>query len=88
MTHSISQQLEQIQKLLETHKFAQKETLTMAEASQYTGLSRSFLYKLVSKRQITFYKLGQKLIFFKKSDLDNFILSERLVSEAELTNNL
>lgn len=77
MNHKLETQLEQIQAILEAHKFSQKEVLTLAEASRYTGLSKSFLYKLTSKRQIPYYKLGAKLIFFKRTDLDAFILSDR-----------
>ena len=77
MSHKLETQLEQIQTILEVNKLAQKDVLTLAEASKFAGLSKSFLYKLTSQRQIPFYKLGVKLIYFKKSDLEAYLLSNR-----------
>jgi excisionase family DNA binding protein len=51
-----------------------KDIFTLKEAAEYTQLSESFLYKLSSNRSIRHYKPG-KHIFFKKEDLDQFILS-------------
>jgi excisionase family DNA binding protein len=86
MNHKLETQLEQIQTILEVNKLAQKDVLTLAEASKFTGLSKSFLYKLTSQRQIPFYKLGVKLIYFKKSDLEAYLLSNRQAPTYEIVN--
>ncbi len=50
---------------------------TLIEASEYLGISKSTLYKLTSQRKIPFHKPNGKLIYFQKSDLDNWALKNR-----------
>ncbi|MBK7763289.1 MAG: helix-turn-helix domain-containing protein [Bacteroidetes bacterium] len=88
MTHKIETQLEAIQAFISQQRLSQKEILTLAEAAAYTGLSKSFLYKKTSKREVTFYKLEQKLIYFKKTDLDQYLLSNRQAPVSEIADSL
>lgn len=53
---------------------AQKEILSFREALQYMDVSQSFLYKLTSKKEIEFTKPNGGKIYFRKSDLDNWML--------------
>lgn len=53
---------------------AQKEILSFKEALVYLDVSSSFLYKLTSKKEIPFTKPNGGKIYFKKIDLDNWIL--------------
>lgn len=53
---------------------AQKEILSFREALQYMDVSQSFLYKLTSKKAIEFTKPNGGKIYFRKSDLDNWML--------------
>jgi len=62
----------------------QKEVLTIAEASQLTGISLSDLYKRTSKRSIPFYKPSGKLIFFKRVELEAWLTSNRIDSVREI----
>lgn len=39
--------------------------MTLDEASHYTKLSKSYLYKLVAKKSIPHIRLGYKIIFNK-----------------------
>jgi excisionase family DNA binding protein len=39
--------------------------MTLTEASHYTKLSKSYLYKLVAKKSIPHIRLGYKIIFNK-----------------------
>ena len=57
-----------------TKTTASKEILSLNEASEYLSLSKSDLYKKTSRRIIPHFKPG-KHIFFKKKDLDSFILA-------------
>ena len=71
---------------------AQKEILSFREALVYLDVSESFLYKLTSKRAIEFAKPNGGKIYFKKKDLDNWMLqnvskSERVL-EDEIFNHL
>ena len=66
-------QLEGIEKHIQEQTVLRKETLKLDEAALYLGVSKSYLYKLTSKRSIPFYRPGNKLIFFFRSDLDAWI---------------
>ena len=46
--------------------------LTMAEASEYLGISKLTLYGWVSARKLGFIKVG-RLVKFKQQDLDKWI---------------
>jgi len=58
--------------------------LSFSEAAQYLSVSKSHLYKLTHKNQITFFKPNNKLIYFKKADLNKYIFRNRKGSEMEL----
>jgi len=59
----------------------EKKFLTIPEAGIYTGLSDSTLHKLTSKRKIKHYKPTGKNIYFLKSDLNNWLLSNPVEPE-------
>ena len=61
-----------------------KEVLTFDEVAIYTGLSKSYLYKLTSTGQIAHYKPKGKLLYFNKVDVDAFLLQNRVSSASEL----
>lgn len=61
----------------QTQGYLTKEVLTFKEASALLGVSSSMLYKLTHKRAITFYKPNGKLIYFKRADLLNWMLSNK-----------
>lgn len=52
----------------------EKNILNLSEAANFTGYSKSHLYKLTHYRKIEHYKPNNKNIFFKKEDLENFLL--------------
>ena len=54
------EQLDRIEKLVR----AQKAVLTFDQACDYTGISRSYMYKLTARGEIPFSKPKGKLIFF------------------------
>lgn len=62
----------------------QKEILTLDEAAQYTGLTKSALYKLTHNRQIPFSKPRGKMCFFKRTDLDDWMMSNPVATTDEL----
>ena len=61
-----------------------KEILTLDEAAQYTGLTKSTLYKLTHDRQIPFSKPNGKMCFFKRADLDYWMMSNPVATAEEL----
>ena len=78
---------EQFKELLEENALLKKEILTFEEATKYLGLSKSNLYKRTSLNQIPFYKPGGKLIYFRKTDLDDFMLRNRQSTVDEIREN-
>ncbi len=65
----------------------QKEILTLEEAALYTGLSKSYLYKKDLHKTNPILQTEGKLIFFKRNELDQFLLSTRISSQEELLQN-
>ena len=60
-----------------------EEILSLSEAAEFLKSSKSFLYKLTSQKQIPHFIPGGKKIYFKKSDLENWLLQNRVPSVAE-----
>ncbi len=61
-----------------------EEILSLSEAAKFLGASRSFMYKVTSQKFIPHYIPGGKKIYFKKSDLENWLLKNRIPSSYEL----
>jgi excisionase family DNA binding protein len=87
MNHNLDSKLDEIKNFISQQQIAQKNILTLAEASTFTGLSKSYLYKKTSCRQIPFYKLEGKLIYFKKDELEEWLLTTRIASNKEILTN-
>lgn len=56
----------------------------LKDACQYLGISKSLLYKMTSKREISFYKPRNGKLYFEKEVLDNFIQQNKHLSLVEL----
>ncbi|MFD2246368.1 helix-turn-helix domain-containing protein [Pontibacter ruber] len=80
------QQLEQRLRNIETLLLSQKTVLNFDEAASYTGLSKSYLYKLTSAAQIPHFKPQGKHIYFSKAEVDQWLQRNptRPVNEAEI----
>jgi excisionase family DNA binding protein len=74
--------------LLEKGRLAQKEILALQEACEYLQISPSFMYKLTSYRKIPFYVPNGKLIYFKRSELDNWTTHHRFKASIEPQNDI
>ena len=73
---------QRIQSLL--YQFSQKDILCFREACQFLSLSSSYLYKLTHKQQIPYYKPGGKKIYFKRSELESWLLKNRVKTLEEI----
>lgn len=62
----------------------QKEILTFDEAAQYIGMSTSALYKLTSLRKIPYSKPNGKNCFFRRADLEEWLMSNPIATTDEL----
>lgn len=62
----------------------QKEILTIDEAVIYTGLQKSYLYKLTSRRAIPHYKPTGRTCFFRRAELEEWMTANPVATMAEL----
>ena len=72
--------LDRIEKLLLT----QKIVLNFSEVELYTNLSKSYLYELTSSGGIPCYKPNGKHLYFKKDEIEDWLLSNKKVTNIEL----
>lgn len=54
-------------------RILKKEVLTLSEACFYIQVSASYIYKLTSKGQIPHYCPNGKRLYFKRSELDEWL---------------
>lgn len=60
------------------------EFIGIDEASKHLGLSKTYLYSLVHKGKLPFYKPNGKKIYFNKLELNEWISKSRVKSSKEL----
>lgn len=76
----IFERLDRIERLLTVSK----EVLTFEETCDYTGISRSYLYKLTASGNIPHSKPNGKMIFFEKKKLNEWLLQNGRKSNGEI----
>ena len=80
-----SQTLHELEQILKTHSDDTKP-LRFRDACVYLGCSSSYLYKLTHRKSIPYYKPNGKMIYFKKLDLEQYLLRNRIKSIEEIEN--
>lgn len=71
---------------IETLLLSQKTVLNFEEVAAYTGLSKSYLYKLTSSGGIPCFKPQGKHIYFSKQEIDKWLLKNRKATIEEIEN--
>lgn len=61
-----------------------KEVLTLDEATQYTGMKKSYLYKLTAAKAIPHYKPNGKNCFFRRTELEDWLTTNPVATVADL----
>lgn len=61
-----------------------KEILTIEEAAEFLSVSKSYLYKQTSAQAIPDYKPTGKRCYFKRSELEEWILAGRIYTKSEI----
>ncbi len=79
----IQNEIKELKKLLLEGNLCNKEILSVEDAVVYLQISKSYLYKLTSKRQIPFYTPGGKKIYFKRTEIDQWIYDSKIESISE-----
>ena len=77
--------LKKLEEIREVSLIGAKEILTTKEACLFTGLKINYLYELVRNRKIPHHKSrGGKMTYFKKKDLEEWMLGTRVSSLREM----
>ena len=75
--------LEKLNKIESLTVLAAKTVLTIDEATDLIGLSKARIYALCSKREIPYYKQGNKL-YFKRKEVEDWMTANRQPTRAEI----
>ena len=57
---------------------SERNLMNTTEAARYLGVKPSYLYKMMMRRAVPYYKPGGKLCFFAKEDLDAWLKRVRV----------
>jgi len=82
----IIQKLDHLEKMIENQSLLSKDVLNLTEAAQYLDISQSHLYKLTSTKRIPHFCPQGKKLYFKRTELDEWLLSNRQSSKADIEN--
>lgn len=69
---------------IESKLTASKDVLTLDEVAAYTGLSKSYLYKLTANKRIPHYKPLGKLCFFNRAEVEAWLQARAITTADEL----
>jgi len=76
--------LEDLELMIQEQNLHQKEMLNLQETSKYLDISQSHLYKLTSMREIPHFCPNGKKLYFKRSELDQWLQRNKKNSREEL----
>ena len=60
-----------------------KAILTLAEAAEYMGLKKSYLYRLTHEKRIRHYKPNNKMIYFRVEDIIAWLTSNPILTDEQ-----
>jgi len=80
----VLKRLDSLERLIKSQSIYQKEVLTFQEGCDYCGFMPSHMYKLTSLDAIPHYKPNGKMIFFRRSELETWLLRNRSTTKEEI----
>ena len=66
----------------------EKKILSFKEAVLFMDVSKSYLYKLTSEGKINFFKPNNGKIYFRKEDLENWMMQNEVKSITSLEESI
>lgn len=54
-----------------------KEIMTVEDCADYTGLSKSYIYKLTHRKEIPFFKPMGKRLYFKRTEIKQWLMRNK-----------
>lgn len=79
MDKNVAKYKEKLQSRLADTPIWEKKCLTINEASEYSGIGRTFLRKLVAKRNCPFVLMSGNQYFIVREKLDSYINSRKRI---------
>ncbi|CAN5664462.1 hypothetical protein BH10BAC2_BH10BAC2_02130 [soil metagenome] len=86
--HLIQRDISEIKEYILCQLSLKKEILNFQEAAVFLGISKSSLYKITSTRRIPFYVPSGKLLYFKKKELEDWLLQNRHATKGEISDDV
>lgn len=80
---ALNTKLEKIEKIA---LLGAKNVLTIDEVSLMTGLSKGHIYRLTSTQGIPHYKPNGRNLYFKKDEIEDWLLQNRISTLEEISN--
>lgn len=77
---SIEERLDSIEKLL----LGQKNVLTFEQGCEFTGLSKTYMYKLTHQNKIPFFKPHGKQIYFSREELERWLMQNPVKTKEQI----
>lgn len=84
MDTQISERLDRIEELLKKQSLYSKDIFNIEELAEYIGMSISYIYKIHCKNEIPSYKPNGKTLFFKRTEIDLWLLRNRQSTNEEI----
>lgn len=81
---NLENRLDNIEILLRSQALNNKIVFNIDELVLYTKLAKLYVYKLTSQNKIPFYRPNGKQLFFKKEEIDNWLLRNRQSTKEEI----
>ena len=81
--------IEQLNRIERNSLLAAKNVLTVEDVALLTGMSKSWIYQLTSSHQIPYHKPNNRLIYFDRKEIEEWMLQNRIgtTKEAEMAAN-
>lgn len=80
-SNAIFQKLAQLEKLIIG---TTKQIFTVEDVVNYTGFSKSYVYKLVHMNILPYSKPNNRTLFFTKSEIDEWLLQNKSKSISQI----
>ena len=84
--NDVFEKLKNIESMLQQQNLLQKEVMNLAEAHAYLNISASHMYKLTSQKLIPHFCPQGKKLYFRREELDQWLLRNRQDSNDEIEN--
>lgn len=74
----------QFSELKQQNLMFSKEVWSIEEVAMYTRLKIRFIYNLVARKAIPHYKPRGKMLYFKKTEIIDWLLQGRIATDVEM----